>query len=111
MLEDYVGAVDPVAFLDVQQMTAHLVRRLSIRRLAPVQPHIREIRQHHVQTCGVLRSTSRALSTSISMPDTCQSLQLVGHLAACCRPQSILFRGRASPGLGFALGGVDTLAA
>ena len=49
MLEDHLGAVDPVAFLDVQQMTAHLVRRPGIRRLAPVQLHIREIRQHHLQ--------------------------------------------------------------
>jgi hypothetical protein len=40
ILEDHLGAVDPVALLDVQQMTAHLVRRPGIRRLASVQPHL-----------------------------------------------------------------------
>jgi hypothetical protein len=64
MLEDYVGAVDPVAFLDVQQMTAHLVRRLGIRRLAPVQPHIREIRQHHVQH---LRSLAQYFPSTLDL--------------------------------------------
>jgi hypothetical protein len=48
----------------VQQMTAHLVRRLGIRRLAPVQPHIREIRQHHVQH---LRSLAQYFPSTLDL--------------------------------------------